>query len=133
MIKTKDVRQTVTFSVSPHVLYEAIMDSKKHAKFSGELARISKKIGGISRAYGSYIYSINLDLVKDKRIVQAWRGAGWPRGHFSIVSYKFKPTKKGTALSFTHIDIPAKEAKHIDSGWKTHYWQPIKKMLKDKS
>ena len=35
---TKTVKQTVTFKASPHDVYEALMDSKKHAKFTGDKA-----------------------------------------------------------------------------------------------
>jgi len=29
-MKTKSIKQTVAFKVSPHEVYEALMDSKKH-------------------------------------------------------------------------------------------------------
>jgi uncharacterized protein YndB with AHSA1/START domain len=49
-MKTKSIRQSVVFKAPPHEVYEALMDSKKHARFSGEEARISRKDGGKIRA-----------------------------------------------------------------------------------
>ena len=63
-MKTKTIRQSVTFKTSPHVIYEMLMDSRKHAKFTGEKASISRKIGGKFTAYAGYIHGVNLNLVQ---------------------------------------------------------------------
>src|SRR6266498_3601 len=54
-MRTKTIRQSVTFNVVPHEVFEALMDSKKHAKFTGAPAKISRKIGGKFMAHGDYI------------------------------------------------------------------------------
>ncbi|MBM2832567.1 MAG: YndB domain-containing protein, partial [Dehalococcoidia bacterium] len=59
------------------------MDSRKHAKFTGDSATISREIGGKFTAYGDYAEGINLELVPDKKVVQSWRGSDWPEGHYS--------------------------------------------------
>ena len=33
----KTIRQTATFKASPRAVYEALMDSRKHAAFTGNL------------------------------------------------------------------------------------------------
>ena len=38
----KTIRQSVTFKASPHDVYETIMDSKKHAKFTGSIVKMSR-------------------------------------------------------------------------------------------
>jgi activator of HSP90 ATPase len=129
MEKTKNIKQGAMIKASPHEVYEALMDSKKHAKFTGEPAKISRKVGGSFTAYSKYISGKNMQLVKDKKIVQSWRGAGWPKGHFSVVTFLLKPTKGGTKLLFSHKGVPVKEVKDITSGWKKFYWEPLKKML----
>jgi uncharacterized protein YndB with AHSA1/START domain len=42
----KTVRQTITFKAPPHDVYEALMDSRKHSKFTGDKASISRKSRG---------------------------------------------------------------------------------------
>ena len=56
----KTIRQTVTIKARPHAVYEALMDSRKHAAFSGLPARISRVRGGRFTAYGPYLSGVNL-------------------------------------------------------------------------
>jgi len=129
-MKTKTIRQTVTFACTPHEFYEIIMDSKKHMLHMGDPAKISRKVGGKFMASGGYIEGKNLELVKDTKIVQSWRGSDFPKGHMSTVTFELKKVKAGTKLIFTHEGVPEKNYKNIDSGWKTYYWNKIKLRLK---
>ncbi len=125
----KTIRQSVTFKATPHQVYEALMDSRKHARFSGDTASISRKVGGKIMAYGDYITGTNMELVQDKKIVQAWHAADWPEGHESRVTFSFKPTEGGTRLTFTHTGVPDDQCESIKQGWIENYWTPMKMML----
>ena len=131
MVATRSIRHTVHIQAKPRSIYEPLMDSKKHRAFSGAPAKISRKIGGTFTAYGAHLSGLNVELVRNKRIVQAWRAANWPKGHYSIATFDLQPAKSGTVLTFSQIGIPAKNASSINQGWKTHYWQPLKKALED--
>jgi uncharacterized protein YndB with AHSA1/START domain len=74
MMKMRNIRQSVTIKATPHDVNEALMDSRKHSKFTGAKARMSRKMGGKFTVFGSYIQGMNLDVVPNKRIVQAWWG-----------------------------------------------------------
>jgi|SRR6266851_2842393 len=126
---SKLLRQTVTFKASPHEVYEALMDSRKHARFSQGAAKISRKVGGAISAYDGYITGSNLELVSDQKIVQAWHGSDWPDGHMSKVTFRLMPVPAGTRLSFTHSNVPDKEVENIRQGWIDNYWVPMKAML----
>lgn len=130
-MKTKTIKQTIIFKASPHEVYEALMDSEKHAKFSGDEAKISREVGGKFTAYGSYINGENLELVPDKKIVQNWQAAedGWPKDHYSKVIFELEKIKEGTKLIFTQADVPAENYEDIKQGWVDYYWQPMKEML----
>ena len=128
-MKTKNIQQSVIIKATPREVYEALMDSRKHSKFTGARARMSRKIGGRFTAFGMYIQGINLDLVLNKRIVQAWRGNDWPKGHYSIVAFSLKRMKGGTRLVFTQSGVPDREYKGISQGWRDYYWTPMKEML----
>jgi hypothetical protein len=43
---TKPIRQKVTFHAPSQLVYDALMDSKRHSTFTGAKANISKKVGG---------------------------------------------------------------------------------------
>lgn len=125
------IRQSVTFKgVRPHAVYEALMDAKLHKKFTGGRAVISRKVGGKFTVYGDYIQGKNVDLIRDKKIVQTWRAKDWkPKDHYSQVTYALSSTKTGTRLTFTQTGVPAEQYKNIKQGWTHFYWRPMKLML----
>lgn len=130
-MKTKTIRQVVTFKASPHMVYEALMDSRKHSRFTGDTASISRKIGGRFKAYGDYIEGVNLELAPDEKIVQSWRANDWPEGHYSRVTFSLKELEKGTQLTLTQSDVPEEFYEEIGQGWHDFYWTPIKEMFKE--
>ena len=125
-VKTKDLKHVVMFKTAPHELYEMLMDSKKHAKFTGESAKVTKKVGAKFTAYGDFITGKNLKLIPDRLIVQEWHMKGWPQGHVSKVTYRITKSGKMTKLTCNHVKIPSASYKGINSGWKSSYWDKMK-------
>jgi activator of HSP90 ATPase len=128
-METLNVKQTVTFKVPPHDVYEALMDSKKHAKFTGDKATISRKVGGKFSTFDGYSEGTILELEPDTKIVQSWRASDWPEGHYSKATFSFKAIPAGTRLSFTQTGVPSKQYDDIAQGWRDYYWAPMKEML----
>lgn len=128
-METKTIKQSVTIKASPHDVYEALMDAKKHAKFTGGKATISRKVGGKFSAFDGYAEGVNLELVPDKKIVQSWRAEDWPEGHYSRATFSFKEVEGGTKLTFTQTGVPDDQYDSIAQGWKEYYWAPMKEML----
>lgn len=129
----KTIRQTVTIAASPHAVYEALMDSRKHAAFSGMPAHISRKPGGRFTAYGPYLSGVNLELVPGKKIVQFWRSRNWVPFHYSTVTFAVTRVKAGTRLTFTQVGVPDKDYAAKKAGWIKSYWMPMKAMLEKRS
>ncbi len=128
---SKAIKQTVTFKAAPHAIYEALMDEKKHAAFTGGEAKISRKAGGKFSIYRGDIEGKNLELIPDQKIVQTWRYSDWPEGHYSTATFVLKATEKGSQLTFTQTDVPDDRYEDIKQGWKDYYWAPMKEMLED--
>jgi activator of HSP90 ATPase len=126
MMSSKEIRHVVRIAAPPEAIYRALMNSRAHSAFTGAPAKIDPKVGGRFTAWGSHLEGINVDLIKNKRIVQAWRAANWPDGHYSIATFELRHVKNATTIVFRQSGIPAKNAKSINEGWKTHYWQPLK-------
>ena len=126
---SKVIHQTVTFKATPHEVYEVLMDSKKHAAFSGGKASINRAVGASIRAYDDYIAGKNIELVPDKKIVQSWRAVDWPEGYFSRITFEFTPVPEGTRLDFTHADVPEGTEEEFTQGWIDNYWEPMKRYL----
>ena len=130
-MKTRTIRQLVTFEATPHQVYEALMDARKHGSFTGGGARISRKVGGRFSVFGGWAAGTNLALVPDRKIVQAWwsQNAGWPKEHFSRATFALRRVPGGTRLTFTHSGVPAAAYADIKRGWWENYWTPMKAML----
>ncbi len=131
-MKTKSIKQTVSFNAKPDDVYELIMDSKKHSAFTGGKAKMSRKLNGKFTIYDGYIHGYNIELARGERIIQAWHFAEdfWPEGHFSICTFQFAKNGKGTKLTFTQTEVPLEKVKTISNGWKQYYWGPMKEYLK---
>lgn len=126
----KTLKQTRTFKASAKDVYDALMDSKKHSKFTGAPANISTKVGGKFSAHGGYCFGENLELKPGKKIVQTWTASDWPEGHYSRTTYSLASAGKGkTKLSFTQSGIPSDQYDGVKQGWIDYYWEPMAKML----
>jgi activator of HSP90 ATPase len=130
-MKTRTIKQTISFKSPPSEIYELLMDSEKHSIITGAPAKISKKVGGKISAYEGYISGKNMELVKNKKIVQKWRGSDWPAGHYSIATFEFIKMKSGTKLIFTQTSVPEEEYENVAQGWYEFYWNPMKEMLQE--
>jgi activator of HSP90 ATPase len=129
-MKTKTIRQTISFHASAHAVYEMLMDEKKHALFTGGSARISRDIGGTFVTNDGYSDGTNLELEKDAKIVQTWRASDWPDDHYSTLTITLSPVSSGTQLSFVQTGVPANQYDEISKGWHDYYWNPMKEALK---
>jgi len=127
-MRTRTVRQSVTFKASPREVYEVLMDSRKHSKLTGDKAIISRKVGG-KFTVGEYIQGVNLELVPNEKIVQSWRGSDWQEGHFSRAVFSLRAEGSVTRLTFTQTGVPEENYEEIRQGWHDYYWKPMKVML----
>jgi uncharacterized protein YndB with AHSA1/START domain len=121
----KSIEHVRTFAATPAQVFEALMDSKKHAAFTGEPATIDRNVGGAVSVYGGKVQAINLAVVPNERIVQAWRPANFPAGVFTIATFALAAEGKGTKLTFTQHAVPDDAFGHLDGGWEARYWKPL--------
>lgn len=129
-MKKRYIKKTIFFpKISPHEIYEILMDSKKHSRLIGDEAKISRDVGGKFNAFGKYATGINLELVPDLKIVQSWRASDWPEGCFSKITFLLKPAEDGTKLVFTQSGTPKEYYNSIKQGWENYYWSPLKGLL----
>ena len=123
------IHYEIDFKASPQRLYEAILDEKQFAAFSSMPATIDRMPGGAFSMFGGMITGRNIELVPNRRIVQAWRSPSFDPGIYSIVHFEFKPRAAETTLIFDHTSFPIGDYDHLDWGWHNHYWDPLKKFL----
>lgn len=126
-MKTKNIKQTATFTAKAQDVYEALMDAKNHAAFTGANAKIDKKVNGKFSVYDGYCHGYNIELVKNEKIVQAWHFAedGWPDDHFSICTFLLEQIGNKTKLTFMQTGVPEHKVAALSSCWKDYYWEPL--------
>jgi activator of HSP90 ATPase len=79
--------------------------------------------------FGGLIVGRNVELLPNKRIVQAWRPSHWDPGVYSIVRFQLKPQGSGTKVVLDHIGFPQGDYDHLEAGWRAHYSDGLAKYL----
>jgi uncharacterized protein YndB with AHSA1/START domain len=132
-METKTIHHEVTFSAAAQEVFEALMNDKKHAAFSGAPAQVDRKAGGTFTCYGGHLEGTTVELKENERIVQDWRAEGWPKGHYSRVTYTLTPLADGrnTLLVLDQTGVPADKFEDINKGWHTHYWLKMAIFFRD--
>jgi uncharacterized protein YndB with AHSA1/START domain len=129
-MNTRTINQTVTLPARPAAVFAALINGKKHAAFTGAPARIERRVGGKFTCHGVYLTGVTVELVPARRIVQAWRSRGWPKGHYSLVTFALSPVAGGkTRLRFAQHGVPSRDFKAKSEGWRLRYWTPLKHYL----
>lgn len=135
------IHQEVRFEARPSRIYailtdaalfqrlETLSDAMRSLDINGHPARISRQPGGAFSLFGDYIVGRQIELVPDRRIVQAWRVASWAPGVYSLTRFELLERGAATQLVFDHTGFPAGTAQDLASGWYAHYWEPMRKML----
>ena len=115
-------------------LYSMFLDSRQHTKLTGNNpAKISAKEGAKFSAHGGYCWGKNLQLVKDKFIVQSWRATDWNKSDIdSTFILSFDQKKNDAVLTMVHANVPDNQASALKKGWYDFYWKPWKKYLSEK-
>ncbi|MFC5651827.1 SRPBCC domain-containing protein [Paenibacillus solisilvae] len=124
------IHQEVTFQAGVDRVYDALISSEQFSKASGGApTEINPEEGGSFSCFGGMIVGRSIELVPNKRIVQAWRVANWEEGVYSIVKFELKEQGSQTLLMFDHTGFPEGQGEHLSAGWHTNYWGPIEKLL----
>jgi activator of HSP90 ATPase len=120
------IQQTIFLNAKPEEVYTALLDAEKHSEFTGSPASTSARVGAEFQAWDGYISGKNLELVKNKKIVQEWETTEWPSGYpRSRLELILTAKKGGTELTMIHSRVPAGQTEKYESGWRSSYWQPL--------
>jgi len=127
------IKQTVVIPASPKEVYEAYVDAKKHAKFTGSKATGKPVVGSKMTAWDGYIFGKYLELEDGKRIVQEWTTTDWDEGYAaSKVELTFKAVPEGTEICMVQSGVPKNRADEFADGWTEFYWNPLKEYFNKK-
>lgn len=128
------IHQEVMIQASCARVYQALTDAKQFSKVTdfsipGASTAISGEVGGPFSLFGGVITGRHIEMVPNERLVQAWRDKAWAPGVYSIVKFQLNGEDSSTRLVFDHTGFPQGEAEDLAAGWKSHYWEPLRKYL----
>jgi activator of HSP90 ATPase len=135
------IHQETVFAASRKKVYDALTVAAQFQKvidnsaasqamaLAKKPAEISRELGGAFSVFGGHIVGRQLELLPERRIVQAWRVVDWPAGVFSIAHFELVDQGGSTKLVFDHTGFPSGEGAHLAEGWRVNYWQPLAKVL----
>ena len=91
------VHQEHEFKASPARVYEALLDARQFAEFSGAPAEIDRETGGSFNLVRGRVTGRNVELIPNLRIVQAWPVVPLEPGVYSIVRFEQRRCSAGEA------------------------------------
>jgi activator of HSP90 ATPase len=132
-MKFEVIKQNILIEADLEDVYDAYVDPKKHAEFTGSPATGTPRVGGKFTAWDGYISGKFLALERGKRVVHEWETTEWPAGcPPSLVELTFKKKGKQTELTMVHSRVPSEQAKEYAHGWTDYYWEPLKEYFRKK-
>ena len=89
------IHQDVRIDATPEAVFEVLTDAAKFkAMTGGKATKISREPGGSISMFDGYVSGRQVELTPGKRVVQAWRGANWPEGVYSIVRFELTKDRR---------------------------------------
>jgi uncharacterized protein YndB with AHSA1/START domain len=127
-LRFRTIRQSVVIDASPMEVYEAYVDPKKHAAFTGEDATGTARVGRKFTASDGYISGKYIALEKGRKIVHWWTTTEWPEGYPpSRIELRLRSSGKKAELTMVHSHVPAEQADRYAEGWMEYYWGPLRR------
>lgn len=130
--RLKTITQTVFLPATPGQVYDAFVNPRVHAAFTGAPATGVARVGAAFTAWDGYISGVYLELDKNRRIVQEWSTTEWPEGATpSRVEFSLTAVDSGTQVRMVHSRVPADQADAYRQGWIDYYWSPLQAYFND--
>jgi uncharacterized protein YndB with AHSA1/START domain len=118
--------ETLIPNASAQQVYEAWMDSRKHAEFTNDTADIQPELGGSFTIGSGYITGRNLELEPFRRIVQAWRTTEFPdAAPDSWLEVVLEDSPEGCNLTLNQKNLPEDQVESYRGGWQEYYFEPL--------
>jgi uncharacterized protein YndB with AHSA1/START domain len=123
------IKQTYEMNATPEEVFEALVNPNIIQDWSGDEAKMSGEVGAKFSLWGGQMFGVNLEVVKNKKLVQEWCYDQWETP--SKVTFTIKPKGKGAVVDLLHEDVPEKSLNSIADGWGAYYLGAMQEMFED--
>jgi len=129
-VNVTTLTDSTEFRTSADQLYQTFTDPGRIAAFtrSTPLVFEGAKIDGKFELFGGNVSGSYIELEEPKRIVQKWRLAQWPQGHFSTLKIRFEQNDVDhvTVMRVDWEGVPAGQEEVTKRNWGEYYVRSIK-------
>lgn len=116
-------------AAAPEDVYNALTNRAMIEIWTGEDAVMEEKPGTEFSLWDESITGINLEFIKDSKIVQEWFFG--EQEEKSIVTIKLHRDKKGTIMEVVHTNIPDDAYDNIVEGWQEDYFEALNQLFEE--
>lgn len=124
---TKTIKKVYTIRSTIKDVWKALVDTSVIDSWGGGPSKMDASVGSDFELWNGDIYGKNIEVIKEKKLVQEWFGGDWPKP--SIVTFTLKNEDSVVILNLNQINVPEEDRDDIDSGWDEFYLGPMKNML----
>jgi activator of HSP90 ATPase len=121
------IHREATFPVPPERIYELLTDGARLSTLANRRGRGGAAEGAWFSLFGDLLEGRQIELVRDERVVQAWRLAEWEAGIYSIVRFSLIPEAGGTRLVVDQDSYPNESGDVLANSWCAFYFEPMAK------
>ena len=121
------IQQTFEMNATAEEVFEALVNSEIIQIWSQDEAKMSDQVGGSFMLWGGQMFGTNLEVVKNKKLVQEWCYDQWDAP--SKVTFTIKTKGKKTVVELLHEDVPERSLKSITEGWNDYYLGAMQEMF----
>ena len=125
------IQQTYEINATPEEVFDALVNPEIIQDWSGDEAKMSDEVGAKFSLWGGQMFGTNLEVIKNKKLVQEWCYDQWENP--SKVTFTIKVIEKKTIVELLHEDVPEKSVTSITEGWDIYYLGAIKEMFEEKN
>lgn len=124
-----DFTVTDVIPAEPKAIYEAWLDSRGHAKMTGNrAATVTANEERWFTALRGFVVGKNLTLEPGRRIVQTLRTKEFlPPDADSQIEVLLEAVAGGTRVTTHHTNVPDQLGRHRDAGWQNNYFGPMRR------
>jgi len=127
VVNTVTLNETFEFNTSAEQLYQTFVDPQRVAAFTrAPPKQFESKEGGKFSLFGGNVEGVFKVLEQEKKIIQSWRLADWPKGHFSTLTLVFDQGTDTTSLRLTWDGVPVGQEDVTKRNFGEYYVRSIK-------
>lgn len=127
----KTFKKYFHITASPADVYNALTNKAMLEIWTGEEAIMEETVGSEFSLWEESICGVNLEFVKDQKIVQEWFFGEEEEDKKSIVTIKLHPDKRGTSMEVNQTNIPDEAYRNISEGWNDDFYMGLNELFEE--